>query len=95
MHQLSASFPLKPQELENEDNPGGSGVLGGTQHSISTSVTVPHLEEDLAKEKKIRKASRDKLLCWCCYGDSKGFYDKGLLPPGKSGLSTMPILGDV
>lgn len=90
----SASFPLKCQELEDEANPGGSGVLGGTQYPISTSITISPLE-DLTKKKKIWKASRDKLLCWCCYGDSNGFYHKGLLPLGKSGLSAMPILGDV
>lgn len=57
-----ASFPLKCQELEDDNNPGGSRVLGGSQYSISTSITVSHLEEDLAK--KYRKPQEIN----CCVG---------------------------
>lgn len=66
---------------------------------VELSILFPHpspfLLLKILQKKKKWKASRDKLLCWCCYGDSNGFYDKGLLPLGKSGLSAMPILGDV
>lgn len=66
-HQLPASFPLKCQQLEDEDNSGGSGVLGASQYSVSPSITISHHEEDLAKNVE---SLRDIVLCWCCYGDS-------------------------